>query len=483
MADPLSGYGDGVEMVRRMCHDDLSEFIKESWRIVEPNDPFTPGWHIDAISEHLEAVYHGQIRELLINIPPRHMKSLQVCVFFPAWVWQRDAGKAFIYATHAKSLAVRDSVKCRDLIESPWYQKLFNIDWRMKDDQNAKDRFENTRTGIRIAASVGSSIIGEGADFFCIDDPHDPMGVMSDTQREEVITWHDAVVPTRVKDPKTSAKITVMQRLHEKDLAGHILAQGNVVHLCLPAEYEGNKKTTWRGWTEPREVVGELLWPARFGETEVSALKVKLGSQRTAGQLQQRPAPADGNIVKREWWKYWRTMPKQFDKIIMSWDLTFEDGKKNDFVCGGIIGKLGPDKYILDMVLARMGFNQQLASFEQMCMKWPQCNAKLVEKAANGAALHQVLMKKISGIILIKPLGSKTNRAEAIAPEIEAGNWFLPDPIAYPWSQGIVEQWAVFPNGANDDIIDMMSQGGIYLSNKATNFAPLSMTGVSKWIR
>lgn len=469
----------------RPAKDSLAEFIRQAWRIVEPNDPFVSGWHIDAISEHLEAVYNGEIRNLLINIPPRHMKSLQVNVFFPAWVWQKSPGKSFIHATHSKPLSVRDSVKCRMLIESNWYREFFRIKWRLKDDQNAKDRFDNTEQGFRLSASVGGSVIGEGADYFVTDDPHDPMEILSETQRKSVIEWNDTVVPTRVKDPKTSARITVMQRLHEKDLSGHLIGQGDLVHLCLPAEYEGDKKKTWNGWSDPRKEHGDLLWPARFGTPEVEFLKTKLGSQKAAGQLQQRPAPAEGNIVKREWWKFYRRseLPKM-EQIIQSWDLTFKDKQKSDFVAGVVLGRVKADKYVLDLRNERLAFNGQLAAVKSMSQKWPTATEKLVEDAALAQALIATLQREIVGLIAVLPQGSKIARAESVSPQIESGNIWLPHPDECPWTQTIIEQWAVFPNGANDDIVDAMSQGISRLSRKiAVNYIPVSMKVKSKWVK
>src|SRR5580704_19108782 len=269
----------------------LREFGQQAWPIVEPSTPFVPGWHVDAIIEHLEAVSSGQIRNLLINVPPRHMKSLLVSVLWPAWEWILHPERRWLYSSYAASLSIRDSVKCRTLIESPWYRSRWGHIFSLTSDQNAKTRFDNNRSGYRLSTSVGGSVTGEGGDRIVCDDPHNVQEVASDTVRKSAIDWWDVAMSTRVNDPKTSAMVIVMQRCHQRDLSGHLLEKGNFEHLCLPAEYEGPGRTTSIGYFDPRTELGELLWPERFGHKEIEELKINLGSYASAGQLQQRPSP------------------------------------------------------------------------------------------------------------------------------------------------------------------------------------------------
>ena len=217
----------------------LGDFIRQAWHVLEPATPYIHGWHIDAMCEHLEAVTRGWIRNLLINVPPRHMKSLAVSVFWPCWEWTQHPERRWLYASYAQSLSIRDSLKCRRLIESDWYQAHWGQVFQLRGDQNQKMRWENDKTGYRLASSVGGSLTGEGGDRLVADDPHNIQQRESDTIREGVLQWWDEVMSTRLNDPKTGAKVLVMQRLHERDLSGHVLEQGGWEHLCLPAEYEG----------------------------------------------------------------------------------------------------------------------------------------------------------------------------------------------------------------------------------------------------
>src|SRR5579862_1529352 len=294
------------EIDAEMASRGLREFVRQAWPIVEPSTPFVSGWHIDAIIEHLEAVSGGQIRNLLINVPPRHMKSLLVSVFWPAWEWIRWPERRWLYSSYAAQLSIRDSVKCRRLIESPWYQTRWGHIFALTGDQNAKSRFDNNRSGYRLSTSVGGSVTGEGGDRIVCDDPHKVDEVESDTVRKTAIDWWDVAMSTRVNDPKTSAMVIVMQRCHQRDLSGHLLEKGNFEHLCLPAEYEGPGRVTSIGFSDPRTEIGELLWPERFGPKEIADLKISLGSYAAAGQLQQRPSPAGGGIFKRHWFRYFQ---------------------------------------------------------------------------------------------------------------------------------------------------------------------------------
>ena len=285
----------------------LRHFIKLAWPIIEPGTDLVPGWHLDAICEHLEAVTRGEIRNLLINVPPRHMKSLAVGVFWPAWEWITFPHRRWLFSSYALSLSERDSVKCRRLIESPLYQTLWGGCYQLCGDQNTKLRYENDRAGHRIATSVGGAATGEGGDRVIVDDPHNVVDRDSEAFRVAALTWWDETMSMRLNDPKTGAKVIVMQRIHEKDLSGHVLEQGGYVHLCLPAEFEVSRRCrTTLGWTDPRRREGELLWPHRVGEKEIADFKVRLGPESYAGQFQQRPAPAGGGRFRGEWFRYFR---------------------------------------------------------------------------------------------------------------------------------------------------------------------------------
>ncbi len=472
----------GFEIERERATRSLREFGRQAWHVLEPSTPFVPGFHIDAIVKHLEAVTRGEIRNLLINVPPRHMKSLLVSVFWPAWEWILHPERRWLYSSYGLHLSIRDSLKCRRLIESPWYQRLFGHHFALTTDQNTKTRFDNDRSGYRLSTSVGGGVTGEGGDRIVCDDPHNVADVASDSVRKTSIDWWDVAMSTRVNDPKTSAKVVVMQRCHQRDLSGHLLEQGGWEHLCLPAEHEGPTRTTIIGFSDPRTEIGELLWPDRFGPQEIADLKVSLGSYAAAGQLQQRPSPAGGGIFKRHWFRYWQPRganlppiivrlpdgstqsiiaeeaPYRVDDHLQSWDCAFKGLDKSDFVVGQAWARVGARYILADQIRARMDCPTTVQAIRDLSKKWPAAIAKLIEDKANGPAVIQMLAQELHGIIPVNPSGGKVARAQAIAPLIEAGNIFLPHPESAPWVNDFIEECVQFPNGAHDDQVDAMTQ-------------------------
>ena len=365
-----------LEHARRKLKKSLYEFMRASWHVVEPSTTFVEGWHLEVICKHLEAVSRGEIRNIVINIPPRHCKSLLTGVFWPAWVWANHPGKRFLVSSYAHALALRDSLRCRRLIESNWYRIRFP-ETRITTDQNQKARYETSSGGFRIATSVQGSATGEGGDFIIVDDPHKVGEAESERVRSSVVSWWDKTMSTRGNDPKTVCRIVVGQRVHEADLCGHLLAQGGYDWLCLPAEYDGQKRQTSIGWEDPREKDKELLWPSRFGNAEIDELKVRLGSFAAASQLQQQPAPAEGGLVKTSWWRYHsaENLPQRFDLTIQSWDCAFKGKSTSDFVVGQVWGAKGRNYYLIDQVRGRWTFSRTVAEIQSMRLKHPESNA------------------------------------------------------------------------------------------------------------
>lgn len=473
----------------------LSEYVRQSWHVVEPASPYIHGWHLDAISEHLEAVTAGKIQRLLINIPPRTMKSLAVAVFWPTWEWTFRPHTRWLFASYALSLSKRDSLKCRRLIDSPWYRQRWGKVFKLTSDQNEKLRFENDQTGYRLATSVGGAATGEGGDRLVCDDPHKVDEALSDTIRESAVTWWKETMSTRGNDPTTCAKVIVMQRVHERDVSGYVLAEeGGYDHLCLPARYEPKEYVCLGGLGHDERVdSGELLWPERMNEENLTELEHSLGSYGAAGQLQQRPAPLEGGMLKRAWFRYWKPkgmtlppvtvrladgsftnieavdLPESFDEQIQSWDMSFKDekaakGGKPDFVVGQVWATLDANRFLLDQLRERLDFPCTCSAVTAITIKWPNTLTKLVEDKANGPAVIATLKSKIMGLIPVEPEGGKVSRMNAVAPQVESGNVYVPHPLLYEWVDGFIGRSIAFPNAANDDEQDSMSQALLRLA-------------------
>lgn len=462
---------DDIDVV--LAEKKLSQFLRQAWRVVEP-DPFVEGWHIDAICEHLEAVSRGEIRNLIINIPPRFTKSVTTAVMWPAWEWGpfNQPSTRWLCLSYAASLSLRDSLKCRTLIQSEWYQRRWGSRFKLMGDQNAKERYNNNKNGYRIATSVDGVATGEGGTRLLIDDPHNLKDIHSETMRQSVLEWWDTVMPTRRNDPKRSSIVIIMQRGHHEDLIGHIKekTEKEYVWLVLPNEFEpATRCATPVLWTppgkkdpepfvDPRQKEGELLCPERYGREETEKLKMQLGPWAYAAQCQQRPSPAEGGILKRAWWRYYMTVPEKFDAIFQSWDMAFKNMKTSDYVSGQVWGVKGANNYLLDRVKMRLSFTETVKAVRRMVERWPDTNALFVEEKANGAAVIDTLQDEIAGIIPINPTETKIARAYAVQPQVEAGNCWLPHISLAPWVEEFVEELANFPNAPHDDDVDAFTQ-------------------------
>lgn len=332
---------------------DFSEFCRQAWEIIEPENLLEWNWHLQAKCDHLQAVYNftvpehidseaklkTSIQRLIINEPPRCSKSLFSSVLFPAWVWTRWIGARFLCITYADDLAQRDGLKTRQLIESGWYRSR----WPGRDvseDQSAKKRYNiGDKGGFRVSTTILGMATGEGGDFRIIDDPHNVKKSLSDSERKQANTFFDLTLPTRVVDPKRSSTIICMQRLHQDDLTGHALSGENRWDLlCLPMRYEaprvnkngevegGNRCSTSLGFVDPRTEDGELLHPQRWTEEAVKQtendLKLELGEYGAASQLQQRPIPIGGGMFKPECLAmvpFWPPL-SDLDRVVRYWD-------------------------------------------------------------------------------------------------------------------------------------------------------------------
>jgi len=458
----------------------LWPFAKMLWPILEPQTALKENWHLQVICEHLEAVSAYQIQNLIINVPPGSMKSLLVSVLWPAWQWLHRPSWRCIAASASIGLTLRDAMRNRDVITSNMYQEVFKPKWSLSEDQNAKGFFKTTETGFRKSVSVDGKVTGERGDAILVDDPLDAKEAFSKPARDTVLLWWDQAMANRVSDPARVQRVLIMQRLHEEDLTGHLLRQGGWEHLCIPMEYESARHCrTGIGWSDPRTEEGALMFEARFPRDVVEAERKRLGSAGYAGQMQQLPAAAEGNMFRRSDWRWWRPSgaapalrrpkgstelpsvepPDRFDIIYISVDASFKDGAKTDFVAIQAWGLKDASRYLLRRLKKRMGFTDTLLSLEAFRKAYPRAKI-LIEDKANGSAIVDVLKGKVTGVIEINPEGGKESRAAAIQPQVEGGNVFLPE--YDPTIEEYVDEFAAFPRGRNDDEVDATSQVLLY---------------------
>ena len=471
------------ERDKRNAERSLIEFTRQCWSIIEPGTQFVDNWHLHAIADHLEALSNGEIQNLLINIPPGCCKSILVSVAFPAWEWTKNPELRYLGASYGSDLAIRDAAKCRDIIMSPWYQERWpQVCVRKGSDQ--KTKYELTSGGWRMATSVGGRATGEHPDRKIVDDPHSAAQADSDTERNSGLVWFDRTLSTRGESRKART-VVVKQRLHENDLSGHILADStsDYVHLCLPMEYDGQRHKTKIGWEDPRTMRGSLLWPEMFPAESVKRLKKRLGSYGAAGQLQQRPAPEGGGILKTAHFQTWpkgRPLPV-FDFVIQSYDTAFsgEDAKQNAQTAHQTWGlatyKEKRIALLLDAWAEHLGYPELRkrvikdwktvygTAADDKTRKGRRPDTILVEKKASGHSLLQDLRAANVPALSYSPTADKIARAHQAAPILELDCLYIPESTQEPgtfvtWARPLVEHCEKFPTSELKDNVDAFTQ-------------------------
>lgn len=456
-----------VSLEASLYRDDFAEFVRAAFHVVEPSERFVDGWHIDAVCEHLQACATGQIKRLVINIPPGYAKSTICSVMFPAWVWTRYAkseeGKVtqgpsarLLFTSYSDSFAERDSRKTRNLLQSEWYQRR----WPLGVIGDRSMEFENDKGGLRFASGISGGVTGKHFHYALTDDPLKAQDAHSRAERERVIRFWSETLSTRMFPG--GVRIVVMQRLHQRDLTGYVLEEGGYEHVMLPERYEAKRATvTVLGKPDKRKLNDELLWPQRYGEEDNKLRARELGPFGAAGQLQQRPAPAEGGILQRAWWKRfaWADLPAE-GFVVDVWDMTFDEGETHDYVCGMKLLCVGPDMYVLKRMRGQWSFMDSQTHVKTLAhdQRWP-ADSVLVENKANGPAIVSSLRRVVQGLLLVEPRGSKIERAHASAPAIHAGNVWLPS--NEDWvdnaKDGFIVECGDFPNAANDDQVDCIT--------------------------
>lgn len=437
----------------------LYEFMRAAWPIVVPNAPFVDNWHIGAMCEHLQAQSEGQLPRLVINVPPGSSKSTTVCVMWPAWEWTTNPGCQWQFGSYADTLSVRDSLRCRTLLDSPWYQQMFGEVWRPKYGRWLSDWLENTSGGIRAAVSVGGSATGFHAHRQVVDDPIKAADAHSPAALERAKVWWFETMASRVI-PGNNTRTIIMQRLHDRDLAGIAAEQGYTV-LSIPMEFSSSRRfTTQLGWTDPRTEDGELLCEQRWPAEEVARRKREFGPDGYAAQDQQDPVPAGGAIYKEAWLSnFYVERPDLYGyEVIISLDCAFKEYSSSSYVSGEVWAYNPPNVYLLDEIHEHLDFLGTVAGLKTLYARWPMACAILIEDKANGPAVINMVSKELPGVIAVTPDGSKEARAYATQPWFAAGNVWLPDPSIAPWVWDWIMEHKRFPRGKDNDRVDSQTQ-------------------------
>ena len=457
---------------REYCKRRLSNFVRRAWHVVEPAQEYVHGWHLDAIGEHLEAVTDGQILRLAIAVPPGSMKSLISGVFWPMWEWgPRSLPSTRIIATsHSENLAIRDNLRAKRLVTSDWYQGLWGDTVEITVDQKSKTNFENTATGFR-QSSPFTSLTGKRGDRVNIDDPLSVTDAASDQKRETVLEAFTEAVPTRMNNPKSSAIVMIMQRLHENDPIGYAMSRNlGYDYLMIPMEFEPNRRIyTSIGWTDPRTEEGQLMFPERFPREVVERDKEIMGPYASAGQMQQNPIPRKGGMFETERIRVIQHLPIGMKVTeVRAWDLAGTQGA-GAYTVGARLAYVHETKRFVVVGMRREklgggGVRQMIRSTaaedgEDTYIVIPQ------DPGQAGKVQSEDYVADLAGYRVKREpqSGSKETRAEPFSAQVEVGNV---DIIEGPWNEAFLNEMRFFPRGAYKDQVDAVSSAFNFLSKK-----------------
>lgn len=339
---------------------DLFSFIERSFYELNPETAFLPNWHIEVLASELERCRRGETKRLIINVPPRSLKSHCATIAFVAWLLGHNPSEQVICASYGQELANKHANDCRALMQSPFYQQLFPT--RLSPQRQAVNEFMTTRQGVRMATSVGGVLTGRGANFIIIDDPTKPEEALSETSRKAANDWYDHTLYSRLNDKRTGTIILIMQRLHEDDLVGHVLGQDSSWRVVkFPAIAEADEVhpiDAPLGFHQVFRRVGEALHPEREPLETLERIRATLGEYNFAGQYQQAPAPLGGGLVKDTWFPRYtsKELPEQFEMVFQSWDTANKATELSDYSVCTTWGVSRKKLYLLHVLRRRMDY-------------------------------------------------------------------------------------------------------------------------------
>jgi predicted phage terminase large subunit-like protein len=415
-----------------------------------------------AVIEQLQRVIDGEINRLILQVPPRHGKSLLASQLLPAAYLLAHPERFVGISSYSAELAEGFSRKARDYFK--------DAGGLLNESSKAVNAWGTAGGGGLWAAGVGGAVTGRSGHLLIIDDPvKNREDAESARMMEKLNDWYTSTLYTRL-EPHVGAIVVIQTRWSENDMIGQLLENENNVSekgrenwtiVDLPAIYEDEDdrpKLPEHCPTVPdwRTEIGEALCPQRYDEDALERIREAVGSRDFASLYQQRPAPEGGNMFSPDWWSWYGkdTPLPDFQRVILSVDATFTATSKSDYVVGAVVAQAGAQFYVLDLVREKLDVVGTMAMIARMYKKH-MLSGTVIELAASGYAVYQMMQKKVPGLIGVKPEKSKEARAAGIVPMVEAGNVYLP--ASAPWLDAFINEFALFPASKNDDMVDAIT--------------------------
>jgi predicted phage terminase large subunit-like protein len=444
---------------RILLQRDFCSFVQRCFYELNPQAKFLWNWHIEVMAVKLAACLEGKISRLIINIPPRHLKSLCASIALPAWWLGHDPTAQILCASYGQELSDKLSRDCRTVMASNWYQRVFPT--RLSLHKQSVQEFVTTQQGFRFATSVGGVLTGRGGDVIVIDDPLKPDEALSATQRKAVNEWYDGTLASRLNNKQTGCIILIMQRLHEDDLVGHVLEQEHWDVVAFPAIAEHDETRlieTPLGPVKYSRGRDQVLHPQRESPETLARIRTALGEYNFAGQYQQAPAPLGGGLVKEDWFKRYEPheLPTDFAQVVQSWDTANKPTELSDYSVCTTWGVKDKHFYLLNVMRKRMDYPTLKRAVRE---QWQAFDAKviLIEDKASGTQLIQEFIEEgLHAVTRYIPDCDKTMRLHAQTGAIENG--FVHLPRQAHWLPEYVHELTTFPGAKYDDQVDSTSQ-------------------------
>ena len=438
---------------------DLHTFIERTFYELNPETEFKPNWHIEVIAAELEECARGETTRLIINVPPRSLKSQAASVAFPAWLLGQNPSAQIICASYGQDLANKHAMDCRAVISSSFYRSIFPT--RLSSQRQAVQEFMTTQKGVRLATSVGGVLTGRGADFIIIDDPLKPDEALSETQRNAANAWYDHTLYSRLNDKNTGCIILIMQRLHEDDLVGHVIGQGNWKVLRFPAIAEEDETYAIQTTLGPRQFrrrVGEALHPGRESLEMLQNIREIQGEYNFAGQYQQAPAPLGGGMVKAGWFKTYKQsdLPAKYETVVQSWDTANKATELSDFSVCTTWGLKDRNIYLLHVFRRRLDYPNLKRAVEEQALAYKPKTILIEDKASGTQLIQELVHGGVHGVQRYEPNMDKSQRLHTASSSIENGFVYLPEKAE--WLPEYLHELTTFPNSKHKDQADSTSQ-------------------------
>ena len=452
---PPSPYQASPERVfQAILATDFSAFVEYVFGLLRPGTPFKRNWHIDAMTHKVSQVASGEVKRLIINVPPRHLKSIVASVALPAWYLGHNPSERVVCVSYSADLAKTHANDFRRVVNDPRYQAVFP---RMRIERETDAEIQTTLRGRRYATSIGGTLTGRGGNLTIIDDPLKPGDAISEVSRQRVIEWYRSTLVTRPDDKQAARIIVVMQRIHVEDLAGYLQeSEAGFEVLSLPSVAQSTSTFDLGGGRSHIREKGELLHPGHEPVEVLREIKKRMGSMLFSAQYQQAPEPPGGKIIKRKMLQYYSHLERlPTDRLVLSWDIALSEKEAADYSACVVLLNRGDLYYVLEVIRGKFPFDRLKDKIIEVKERYGK-SSLVIEDSGISYGLIQALREKHVNVVDYKPKGEKVERLISQIDLFEGGSVLLPKDA--PWLEEFVAELLSFP-GRHDDQVDALAQG------------------------